>query len=361
MLSEILAERNIPDVLGGVENVSEWEKKREEIKRLLQHEEYGFMPPKPDKIDVTEIQEGSIENFSAGKAPLKKHLMTVFFGGKKFSFPFFSNIPKNGGNLPAIIHINFRSDVPDRYMPNEEITDNGFALFSFCYKDITSDDNDFSNGLAGVIYEGREREGHECGKISMWAWALMRVMDYVCGLSDIDKTKVAACGHSRLGKTALLAGALDERFYCAFSNDSGCSGAAISRGKKGEKINDICTSFPYWFCKNYYKYKNNEHSMKFDQHFLISLLAPRKAYISSAEEDTWADPHSEMLSAFAASPVFELYGKKGLVSPDRLPKAGDVFYDGSIGYHLRAGSHYFSREDWRLFMQYIKKQIAFDN
>ena len=85
----------------------------------------------------------------------------------------------------------------------------------------------------------------------MWAWAAQRVMDYAITLDCLNKNRGTVCGHSRLGKTALLAAATDERFFCAYSNDSGCGGAAISRKKDGEKINDICKAFPYWFCDNY--------------------------------------------------------------------------------------------------------------
>ena len=64
----------------------------------------------------------------------------------------------------------------------------------------------------------------------------------------------------------------------------------------GERIEDICKAFPYWFCENYKKYVNNENKMPFDQHYLAASIAPRYVYISSAKEDEWADPASEMLT-----------------------------------------------------------------
>lgn len=352
MLIEELQKRSVPDLFDGVETKEEWLEKREYVKDILQREEYGYLPPKPEKVSVEVIKRD--DRFCAGKAPLETLKLEAEISGKEFSFPFYSVIPVGKTDLPAFIHINFRDDVPDKYMPSEELCDNGFAVFSFCYEDVTTDNKDFTNGLAGVIYEGRERGEAECGKIAMWAWAAMRVMDYVQTLPNIDKKCIAVAGHSRLGKTALVTGAFDERFAYAFSNDSGCSGAAITRDKTGERVKDICRSFPFWFCKNYEKYINNEHNMPFDQHFLISLIAPRKAYVASAVLDTWADPVSEFLSCVASSPAYSYWGLKGFIHNGEFPKAGDIYHEGNIGYHLREGKHYFSREDWLRYMEYIK-------
>ena len=120
----------------------------------------------------------------------------------------------------------------------------GFAVATIYYKDVTGDDGDFTNGLAGVLFGGKERNEHDPGKIMMWAWAAMRAADYLQTLDSADLESLAVIGHSRLGKTALVAAAFDERFRFVHSNNSGCSGAAIIRGKTGEQIDDICRNFP---------------------------------------------------------------------------------------------------------------------
>ena len=344
MLEALLQKRDVPALLP-----------REEMLDILQREVYGYLPPKPDRMTWS-VQNNCILNFCAGKVTAQKVELTVYMGEKTFTFPFTAIIPKGNEPYPFFIHINFRPDVPDRYMPTEEITDNGYAVLSFCYQDVTSDNGDFTNGLAGVLYPDGKRGNTDPGKIAMWAWAAQRVLDYAEEEPRLDKARAMVCGHSRLGKTALLCGATDTRFYLAHSNDSGCSGAAVTPGKVGERVADITQRFPYWFCENYKQYAGREQDMPFDQHYLIAAMAPRLAYVASAWEDTWADPASELLSCVAATPAYEALGLTGMVCEDRLPMIGDEYHEGHIGYHLRAGLHYFGREDWLRLMSFEKKK-----
>lgn len=344
MLQKLLNERNLPPL-----------KSREEMLEILQAEEYGYMPQKPDGL-IFEVKENIRANFCAGKASLNEIIVTVKIGEDEFKFPFKAVIPTNEGKYPFFIHINFRDAVPDIYMPTEELVDNGFAVLSFCYKDITDDNNDFTDGLAGVLYKNKKREGSNPGKIAMWAWAAQRVMDWAVTCDKLDKDYSIVCGHSRLGKTALLAGATDERFKFVYSNNSGCSGAAISRGKQGESVAKITEVFEYWFCENFKKYANNEENMPFDQHYLIASVAPRYVYVASAKNDLWADPDSEMLTCVAAGKMYENKNMTGFICENRLPEAGDQFNEGAIGYHLRAGTHYFSREDWLKIIEFVNKK-----
>ena len=343
MLKKLLKERNIPEL-----------KTRKEMLDILFEEEYGHLPPLPEKCEW-DVKEKVIPSFCAGKAIAYKITAKLVVKGKDFEFPFYATIPTEKKNLPFFIHINFRDLVPDRYMPSEELVDNGFAVFSFCYNDVTMDNDDFTDGLAGVLFENGQRKPNDPGKIAMWAWAAHRVMDYAETIGDVlDLNCGIVCGHSRLGKTALVTAATDERFKFAYSNDSGCSGAAITRQKGGETVEKICNRFGYWFCENYKKYINNEDSMPFDQHYLVASIAPRYVCIGSASEDLWADPISEMLNGVASSPAFE----KGFVYEDRLPEISDKFFEGDIGYHLRKGLHYFSREDWLRLIDFVNLHLG---
>ena len=340
MLKEMLIERKVPEL-----------KPRNEMLDIIQSELFGFLPPKPEKISF-ETEENIIPKFCAGKAVCHKITVNTVINGKEFSFPFLASLPTDDEKHPFFVHINFRDLNPDRYMPTEELIDNGFAVLSLYYNDITSDDSDFTNGLSGILFPDGKRNETDCGKIAMWAWGVQRVLDYADTQPEkLDISRSVVCGHSRLGKTALLAGATDKRFAFSYSNDSGCSGAAIARGTSpgGERIADICRNFPFWFCENYYNYCNNEENMPFDQHYLVASIAPRNVLIGSASEDKWADPLSEMLCCVASSDAFN----KGFVYSDRPPQIGDKFLDGDIGYHMRKGLHYFSREDWQRLIEFV--------
>jgi hypothetical protein len=233
----------------------------------------------------------------------------------------------------------------------EKIIESGYGLVTLNYNDVDPDKNDFSDGIHSLLHNSYQikPEDDQWGSISAWAWGLSRVMDYFVTETLIDENKVILFGHSRLGKTSLWAGALDQRFSIVISNNSGCGGAALSRRRFGEKVSDITTNLSHWFAKNFQKYSENESSLPIDQHMLIALIAPRPVYVASASKDSWADPRGEFISAKQASKVYKLYGMQGIELYD-YPKVNTPIHQ-SIGYHLRDGKHDVTVYDWK---QYIK-------
>ncbi|MBE6651169.1 MAG: hypothetical protein E7613_07630 [Ruminococcaceae bacterium] len=354
MLEQIIKERGIP----ALPNIDNTDEKREYMKRILAEEEYGLPVPKPEEVTY-EVKELENANYMTGNATLEEVTVKGKLLGRDFSFPFKFVHPTDKKNQKVIVQINFRYDCPDKYTPAEEIIDRGYSLAVFYYNDITTDNNDFTNGIAGILFpDGERREGNATGKIMMWAWAASRVADYLETLDFVDMDKLGVAGHSRLGKTALVTAAYDDRFKFAHSNDSGCSGGAIHRNKRGETVEAITRNFPFWFCPNYKKYINNEGAMEFDQHWLVAASAPRFVEIGTAVEDVWADHESEYLTCVMASEEFEKQGVVGFVHPDRYPELHEHMKDGHISYYVRPGRHFFSRYDWNKFMDFIDLKIG---
>ncbi len=343
MLYSEIKKRNVPPL-----------KSQEEMLEIMLDMVYGHLPSRPEKMEFKLSDEGAI-NSCAGKATISKIIATVEINNKTFSFPFTASVPTTKGPHPFFVMINFRPNIPDKYLPVEEVIDNGFAVLSFCYEDISLDKDEYESGLAGILWNGKRSE-NDCGKISLWAWAAQRVMDWAETQEYLDASHATVCGHSRLGKTALLTAATDKRFFCAYSNDSGCVGAAITRGKQGETKEIITNAFPQWFSPKYLSMTNDANALPFDQHYLIASIAPRFVLVGSAHEDLWADPESEMLSCVAASPAFEQLGVKGFVHENRYARVGEAFFKGTIGYHLRRGKHFFCRDDWHRLIEFVKSK-----
>lgn len=188
--------------------------------------------------------------------------------------------------------------------------------------------------------------------IGAWAWGLSRAMDYLETDHNIDAKKVVLFGTSRLGKAALWAGANDERFAIVISNESGAGGAKLYHHIYQEDIAQISRVFPHWFSKNFQKYSKRDEQLPFDQHLMMSLIAPRPLLIASAKEAFVCDPYGEFLGALAVSPVYEFLGKDPLPITS-LPQENDPAF-GTLGYYMRSGKHDILPYDWEQFIDFAK-------
>lgn len=364
----LCAELKLPDLLefrdgSKVKSIADWQQRRLEIFTLFQNHVYGVNPVgKPGDISFTVIKQD--KSAMEGKATLK--VVDISFsgpGGKhKFKANFF--IPNNVKKAPVFLLVSHRSAVENldvtrqnrtEFWPAEEIVRRGFCAASFYTWDIDADKYDgFKGGVHEIFDQGRNDQSW--GTISAWAWGASRVMDYIETDSSLDESKVAVVGHSRGGKTALWAGASDQRFAMAVSNNSGCSGAALARRKKGESIAKITKNFKHLFCGKYSTYSNNEDKLPVDQHMLVALMVPRLVYISSSSKDAWADPEGEYLAGVHASKVYELHGLQGLVSQSFTFPTG-TFHEGNIGYHIKEAKHSMNLIDWNLFMDFADRHM----
>jgi hypothetical protein len=386
----------LPDVLTRfngrkVKSEKVWLKKqRPEILKLFTNEVYGKVP---GDLGISEVKvwESADDAFN-GLARRKQ--LSLFFrkGDRNLEVNVLMYLPKTTEKVPVFLAYNFtgnhtvcsdpnirlteswvennpsigiinnqvteQSRASDsQSWPVEEIIKAGYGLVTVYYGDIDPDKNDFSDGIEPFFYQDGQSNPriNEWGSIAAWAWGLSRVMDYLEKEPLVDSKKVAVLGHSRLGKTALWAGATDQRFALVISNESGCGGAALSRRKFGETVQIINTYFPHWFCDNFLKYNDNEELLPVDQHMLLALIAPRPLYVASAEGDKWADPRGEFLSAKYASAVYVLLGLEGLPAKE-MPEINHPVM-GTIGYHIRTGKHGLTSYDWNQYILFANKHF----
>jgi hypothetical protein len=378
-----------------VDGKSDWQQRRSEILDLFATQVYGETPDQP--LNIRKKVLFTDEKALNGKATLKE--VRIFFTDED-SRPYMDILlftPNQAERpAPAFLGLNFFGNhsihphpeitLSDQWMranedfgivdhrateasrgvrtsrwPVEMIIDRGYALATVYCGDIDPDKNDFQDGIHPLFYESGQSEpaDDEWGTIGAWAWGLSQALDHLQTEEAIAADQVAVIGHSRLGKAALWAGAQDERFGMVISNDSGCGGAALSRRAYGETVGRINHAFPHWFCDNFNQYNQNESALPVDQHMLLALIAPRPLYVASAEEDQWADPRGEFLSAHHATPVYKLLDKEGLPVSE-MPDIDEPVM-GTIGYHVRHGGHDINSYDWQQYLDFADKHFGKEN
>jgi len=236
----------------------------------------------------------------------------------------------------------------------------GVGLLLACYGSFVPDcpERWRRKGLLPLLGLDGAAAGAVPGAISLWAFALSRLLDAALSLPEVDPERVAVAGHSRLGKAALWAAANDARIASAFVNDAGCAGSALESRTRGERIADLAARFPHWVLPGAGRPRDTAGST-LDQHHLIACVAPRRVHIGASAADDWADPVAQYLGLRAATPSWGV-GRPGL----SLPPASSLFgkgglracdaasvVDGPLSYHVRPGGHGLTPEDWRQFLR----------
>lgn len=330
--------------------------------KVFEREVYGINPTAEISSEWKLDRESKILD---GRVDRREYVLTLAGSLKARALVY---LPAGKKDVPAFLGLNFRGNHTlegDEWItktndeprgkaatrwPVEMITNAGFALVTIHCADFDPDkDDDFKNGVHGLFPQKRDETSW--GTIAGWAWGLSQVREQLEKVAEIDAAKVVVIGHSRLGKTALWAGATDQKFAMAISNDSGCGGAALSKRKHGETVARINKVFPHWFAKNFRKYDDKEESLPVDQHQLIACIAPRSVYVASASKDDWADPEGEFLALKMAAPA---WGE----TLAEMPAAGNAVGAGKVRYHLREGRHDITSWDWQRYLGAAKKFLV---
>jgi hypothetical protein len=370
----------------------EWEEKRRpELKELFQHYMYGRFPAKPAKVTAKVLFEddkalngkGTLREVEItfgppewpklyllvavpnGKAPAACFVGPNFHGNHALTANEKVRIPTVWvpGNGPGVEKGTNKATAAGRgkqsdTWPLQQIVEKGYAVATFYSGDIQPDRAYVTEGMRATlpVYKGNAPPD-ETATIAWWAWGCHRAVDYLVTAKDIDAKRIAVVGHSRLGKTALLAGAFDERIAVVMPHQSGCGGAGPSRSKnaKAETVKRITTAFPHWFCTNFSAFGDDTTKIPFDQHALVAICAPRPVLFTNADDDQWANPSGQFDVLTAAAPAYKLYGDDKPVA-DKLP-ALDQLSDTRLGYFVRPGKHSMIPDDWKIFLQYADKWL----
>lgn len=369
-----------------ITTVKDWERKqRPYILKLFTENVYGKIPAKPAGMHfkVTETDSAALN----GKAIRKQ--VTIYFaaGDDAPSMDLLLYLPRTNKPAAVFVGLNFTGNhtiaadkaiKPARHLkkkdqqitdseaiessrgssasrwPLEEIINKGYGVATAHYYDLEPDDKDgWKQGIRTTMKDALHIATDAWSAIGAWSWGLSRIQDYLESDAAADAKRTILIGHSRLGKTALWAGANDQRFSIVISNNSGEGGAALSRRVFGETIRNLNTSFPHWFIARYKSYNDHPEMLPVDQHMLLSLIAPRPLYVASAEDDKWADPKGEFLSAKNAAPVYALYKLQG-VTVDEMP-ALNTPVGATIRYHIRTGKHDVTLYDWQQYLEFAEQ------
>jgi dienelactone hydrolase len=374
---------------------AEWESERKpELKDFFQHYMYGLLPPVgPVTATVRRTDPAAF----GGKATLQEVSLTIA-GPKGPKAELLLVVPNHRtGPAPIFVGLNFTGnhslvtdpavalpatwmrangkgdDVVNNHATDqgrgknvgtwalEQSIDRGYAVATVYYGDIFPDKPDFSDGVYPQFHQPREGQKSpgdtECGAIAMWAWGIHRMIDYLVTLPEIDRSRIAVTGHSRLGKTALLAAAFDERIALAIPHQAGCGGTAPSRcaNPKAETVKRINTAFPHWFDDHFKEFNDQVERLPFDQHCLLALCAPRPVLYTNGVEDQWANPDGQFDMLKAAAPVYKLYGIDALAAKERPPIG--TLVDSTLGYYIRTGPHVSDPDYWKTFLDYADRHF----
>ena len=318
-----------------VRSSEHWQRRRDELRALVVGLEYGGLPPTPAETRAELLHSSNVARWGGARCNSYRVLT-----GPDHPFAFTMNllIPPGAGPFPVVL----TGDACWRYVTDEicaEVLRRGMILAQFNRVEIAPDlyNSDRTSGIYLAHPEG------SYGALSAWAWGYHRCVDVLADLDEVEASEIAIVGHSRGGKTVLLAGATDERIALTAPNNSGSGGAGCYRfqGPESETLADTIRMIPYWFGPDLPAYVGREAELPFDQHFLTALVAPRALLSTEALGDLWANPSGTWQTHLAAREAYRFLGAEE-----------------RIGIWFREGDHQHGWVDWQIFLDFMEWQLG---
>ncbi len=317
-----------------VRTVAQWQRRRAEMRDSIVEIEYGGLPPTPAETRWEELHTSTAQHLGGARF-VSCRVMTG--PDRPFSFLMHLLVPPGPGPFPVVL----TGDACWKYVTDTiavEVLSRGNILAQFNRVEIVPDVQ--SSERTSGLYRVYPDAGY--GALAAWAWGYHRCIDALVGMEFVDASRIAIVGHSRGGKTVLLAGATDERIALTCANNSGAGGAGCYRlqGPTSETLEDLIRVFPYWFGPRLKAFVGRERELPFDQHFLKALIAPRALLTSEALGDLWANPTGTWQTHLAAREVYRF-----LDAEQR------------IGIWFREGEHDHGEIDWKAFLDFMDWQL----
>ena len=337
-----------------------WKERRPEVLNDYCTEIFGKIPKNTPKVTFEKIWTDSLViDGKATRSGITGHINNSLYPKASPSIPVTLYKPiKNIKGKPFPLMVIVWGSFPAPMANIEKIIDAGWAVATVNTGAIQADNGaGLHEGIIGLVSKGQDRKPDDWGVLAAWSWGLSRVLDYFETDKTIDSKRIGIQGHSRWGKTALLAGALDSRWVIVFASCSGSMGASLEKRNFGETIDNVAGSGEYhWMAPNFVKYGGNWEAMPVDAHDIIALVAPRPIFITGGTKDSWADPKGEFLACVAASPVYTLLGKKG-VGTTEMPAPDVSLTDGELAFRNHEGGHT-DQMDWPVFLEFAKTKLG---
>lgn len=238
--------------------------------------------------------------------------------------------------------------------PTEAILQRGYGLAMVYAAEVVPDRSSEAEAALLALTPAGTPPEQRTGAIAAWAWVYLRALDALAGDARIAADRVALWGHSRNGKSALLAAAMDPRPAAVIALQPGTGGGSLGRDKVGESIAQITSSYPHWFSPAYAAHGPQQADLPVDQHQLLALIAPRPILLAGARRDQWSDPHGAVRAAIGASPVYELFGFPAFQQPVlKAPEFGHPLVT-----YMRGGLHGVHKSDWMKALDFLDARLA---